>query len=162
MLPTCKSDTRWSGDGMRASSIQDQTAEGISPGRSALSIRRRARTPDSPPTQSRSGPDRLWAFTGGRTQAVHPSPADSSAPCSQMPRSRSGSGSRDMLVRPAARSARFLLVVGALAGIRALARRRYEADHARAIPHAERWRREEELHARKGAVAPTPRALTIS
>ncbi|MGO9179675.1 MAG: hypothetical protein ACLQBX_10270 [Candidatus Limnocylindrales bacterium] len=67
-----------------------------------------------------------------------------------------------MLVRPAARSARFLLVVGALAGIRALARRRYEADHARAIPHAERWRREEELHARKGAVAPTPRALTIS
>ena len=67
-----------------------------------------------------------------------------------------------MLARPAETGAWLILVIGLAAGLRALTRLRREDDHARAIPHAERWRRDEELYARTAAVAAPARALTTS
>ena len=66
-----------------------------------------------------------------------------------------------MLGRPAATGVWLVLIVGSAAGLRLLVRVRFEDDHARAIPHAERWRREEELYARTAAVAAPARALSV-
>ncbi len=67
-----------------------------------------------------------------------------------------------MLARPAQTGAWLILIIGFAAGLHALARLRHEDDHARAIPHAERWRRDEELYGRTAALAAPARALTTS
>ncbi len=65
-----------------------------------------------------------------------------------------------MLGRPATTGIWFILIVAAAVWLRRLAGLRFENDHARAVPHTERWRREEELYARRAALAASPRALT--
>ena len=67
-----------------------------------------------------------------------------------------------MLGRPATTGVWFILIVGVAAGLRLLARACFENDHARALSHTERWRREEELCARRAALAAPPRALIVN
>ena len=64
-----------------------------------------------------------------------------------------------MLGRLAATGVSLILIVGFAAGLRLLARLPRENDHARALSHTDRWRREEELYARTAAVAAPARAL---
>ncbi len=66
-----------------------------------------------------------------------------------------------MLSRPAATGVWLVLIVGSTAGVRLLVRVRFEDDNAPAIPHPERWRREEELYADRAAVAAPARSLSV-